>query len=48
MTDKEDKAAIAGMIVIIVVWLVSVLLSLAGVGVAIWGVIELVQWVTSQ
>lgn len=32
----------------VVVWLISALLSLAVTGVIIWGIIELVQWLTSK
>jgi len=34
--------------VFVVFWILGVLLSLAVTGVVVWGIIELVQWVTAQ
>jgi hypothetical protein len=33
--------------IIIILWIIAVIMSLAITGVAIWGAIELVHWVTS-
>lgn len=47
MSSRDDKAAIAGAIVVIGIWIMSVLLSLGLTGVIIWAIIELVQHFTA-
>lgn len=44
---KEDRVAVAGGCLILVIWLASALLSLGLTGVFIWAIIELVQHFTS-
>ena len=43
--DRTAKRTMRG---IIAVWAVGIILSLVFWGVVIWGIIELVQWVTAQ
>lgn len=43
--DRTAKRTMRG---IVAVWAAGIILSLVFLGVVIWGIIELVQWVTAQ
>lgn len=44
--DKDNAETVFGCL-LVAIWGISVLLSLGFIGVVIWGIIELVQWVTA-
>lgn len=44
-TTSGEKSGIA---VVIAIWVGMILVELAFLGVVVWGIIELVQWVTSK
>lgn len=53
MTNRKLKRRLpsgetVGVGVVLLVWGIGVLLTLAFWGVVVWGIIELVQWVTAQ